>query len=102
MEVECQNQAEAEEALTAGADVVMLDNLQPAVLHEAATNIKKKFPHAIIEASGGVTLANLPTYFHPSIDVISMGSLTQSTFSAVLSICYPPLLLCPALHFRYF
>jgi len=77
IEVECQNQSEAEEAITAGADIVMLDNFKPALMKETATNLKKKFPHALIEASGGVTLENLNEYFSDSVDVISMGNLTQ-------------------------
>lgn len=78
IEVECQNQSDAEEALQAGADVVMLDNMLPAQLHSVAKSIKSKFPNAKIEASGGVTLSSLPEYFSDFIDVISMGSLTQS------------------------
>lgn len=60
-----------------GADVVMLDNLVPPKLQEEAKKLKSKYPHVLIEASGGVTLENLATYFSPDIDVISMGSLTQ-------------------------
>jgi len=78
IEVECQNQDEAEEAATAGADIVMLDNHKPDRLAPAAAYIKGKFPHVIVEASGGVTLENLASYFVPNVDVISMGSLIQS------------------------
>ena len=78
IEVECQSEKDAEEALLAGADVVMLDNFSPAKLKESAKNIKNKFPHALIEASGGITLENLKEYFDDSIDIISMGGLTQS------------------------
>jgi len=77
IEVECQNQSDAEEALKAGADVVMLDNMLPAQLHTVAKSIKSKFPNAKIEASGGVTMNSLPEYFSDYIDIISMGSLTQ-------------------------
>ena len=78
IEVECQSEKDAEEALLAGADVVMLDNFSPAKLKESAKNIKTKFPHALIEASGGITLENLKEYFDDNIDIISMGGLTQS------------------------
>jgi len=77
IEVECRNTEEAEEAILSGADVVMLDNLQPPQLKEAAKGLKAKHPHVLIEASGGVTLETLADYFSPDVDVISMGSLTQ-------------------------
>lgn len=77
VEVECQSYEEAESALVAGADVVMLDNFEPGKLKETAKRIKEKFPHAIVEASGGVTLKTLPEYFSDDVDVVSMGGLTQ-------------------------
>ena len=77
IEVECQNVAEALEAVEAGADIVMLDNLSCEELKEAAQHIKSRFPLILIEASGGITEANMHEYMHPSIDIISRGSLTQ-------------------------
>eukprot|EP01115_Flamella_aegyptia_P003025 TRINITY_DN14778_c0_g1_i1.p1 TRINITY_DN14778_c0_g1~~TRINITY_DN14778_c0_g1_i1.p1 ORF type:complete len:182 (+),score=47.19 TRINITY_DN14778_c0_g1_i1:387-932(+) len=77
VEVECQSVKEAEEAILAGADVVMLDNLQPEKLKESAKELKTKYPHVLIEASGGVTITTLPEYFSEHVDVISMGNLTQ-------------------------
>ncbi len=55
----------------------MLDNFTPQKLKETAANLKKSFPHVLIEASGGVTLESLPDYFSDEIDIISMGNLTQ-------------------------
>jgi len=78
IEVECQSQQEAEEAISAGADVVMLDNFSPEKLKVAAKNLKDKHPHCMIEASGGMTFDNISQYFCPEVDVISMGSLSQS------------------------
>jgi len=77
IEVECQNQQEAEEALSAGAEIVMLDNFKPDNLKVAGKNLKEKFPHALIEASGGVNLSTLPSYFSPYIDIISSSILHQ-------------------------
>jgi nicotinate-nucleotide pyrophosphorylase (carboxylating) len=77
VEVECQSQEEAEQALEAGADVVMLDNFDPEKLKKVAKNLKQKFPHSLIEASGGVTLETLANYFSEDVDIISMGNLTQ-------------------------
>jgi nicotinate-nucleotide pyrophosphorylase len=75
IEVECSSAADAIAAAGAGADVVMLDNLQPKVLAVEAATVKKRFPHVpppkaslaqasspphvhqvIIEASGGIVL----------------------------------------------
>jgi len=78
VEVECQSIEDAEEALKAGADIVMLDNFAPQKLKESAKVVKQKFPHALVEASGGITLDNLAQYFSEDVDVISMGGLTQS------------------------
>jgi len=77
IEVECQNLAEAEEAIAAGADIVMLDNHKPPQLKASAKILKEKYPHIIVEGSGGVTVQTLEEYFSPHVDVVSMGSLTQ-------------------------
>mmetsp|Transcript_26552 Transcript_26552/g.37376 ORF Transcript_26552/g.37376 Transcript_26552/m.37376 type:complete len:297 (-) Transcript_26552:44-934(-) len=78
IEVECRSFEEAIEAAQAGCDVVMLDNLKPTQLKETAKQIKLLHPHILIEASGGVTVENVHEYFSDDIDVISMGTLTQS------------------------
>eukprot|EP01089_Gocevia_fonbrunei_P011847 TRINITY_DN2630_c0_g1_i1.p1 TRINITY_DN2630_c0_g1~~TRINITY_DN2630_c0_g1_i1.p1 ORF type:complete len:308 (+),score=55.62 TRINITY_DN2630_c0_g1_i1:40-924(+) len=78
IEVECQNQKEAEEAIDAGADVVMLDNFEPDNLKVVARNLKQKYTHSLIEASGGVTVENIADYFTDDVDVISLGLVTQS------------------------
>ncbi|KAJ2844595.1 nicotinate-nucleotide diphosphorylase (carboxylating) [Coemansia brasiliensis] len=82
IEVECQSEAEAMEAIDAGADIVMLDNFKPDELELAAANIKASCLGAKrqvpIEASGGITEDNAAEYMVPSIDIISFGSMTQS------------------------
>ena len=80
IEVECQSEAEAEEAILAGADVVMLDNFDGPGIYIAATNLKQKFKgthHFLIEGSGGLTLGNCPSYMSPNVDILSFGSITQ-------------------------
>jgi len=77
IEVECGTLLEAKEAIEAGADIVMLDNLQPKELKKMAHTLKVAHPNVIVEASGGVTRENIEGYFSEWIDVISMGSLTQ-------------------------
>jgi nicotinate-nucleotide pyrophosphorylase (carboxylating) len=80
IEVECQNEREAEEAIIAGADIVMLDNFKPDQLAISSASLKSKFPNNafLIEGSGGLTLENITGYFAPSVDILSFGSLSQS------------------------
>lgn len=77
IEVECRSLDEAIEAASCGADVVMLDNFKPHDLHKTAETVKQRFPHIILEASGGICESNIQDYFSPNVDIISMGSLTQ-------------------------
>eukprot|EP00611_Tribonema_gayanum_P029125 TRINITY_DN7695_c0_g1_i1.p1 TRINITY_DN7695_c0_g1~~TRINITY_DN7695_c0_g1_i1.p1 ORF type:complete len:317 (-),score=105.03 TRINITY_DN7695_c0_g1_i1:69-971(-) len=77
VEVEAGTYEAAHEAATAGADVVMLDNFEPAALKEAAARLKKDFPNVLIEASGGITADTMTEFMSPDVDVISQGSLTQ-------------------------
>lgn len=50
----------------------------PQELHPTAAALKARFPGVGVEASGGITLANLPQFCGPHIDVISLGMLTQA------------------------
>ncbi|XP_074656366.1 nicotinate-nucleotide pyrophosphorylase [carboxylating]-like [Tubulanus polymorphus] len=77
IEVECRSLAEAEEAIKAGSEIVMLDNFDCAALHETAKVLKSKYPHTIIEASGGVTEQTIAGYMGPHVDVISLSKTTQ-------------------------
>lgn len=77
IEVECQSLEEALIAAGAGADVVMLDNFAPEYLKRDAKLFKEKFPHVIVEASGGITIETMAGYFSEHVDVISQGKLTQ-------------------------
>ena len=75
--MECNGLGEAREAAGAGADVVMLDNLDGGRTREAAKALKKDFPHLIVEVSGGVTMTNIREYVDENVDIISCGALTQ-------------------------
>ncbi len=77
IEVECRSIAEASEAAAAGADIVMLDNFEPDALAKASATLKSLFPHLIIEASGGIRQETLAQFCLPTVDVVSLGSLTQ-------------------------
>ncbi|KAJ1800991.1 nicotinate-nucleotide diphosphorylase (carboxylating) [Coemansia sp. RSA 2399] len=82
IEVECQSEEEALEAIAAGADIVMLDNFTPEAMVAAATNLKAHcltgHRTVLIEASGGITEENAALFMAPTIDIISFGAMTQS------------------------
>ncbi|XP_045850022.1 nicotinate-nucleotide pyrophosphorylase [carboxylating] isoform X3 [Meles meles] len=78
VEVECGSLQDAMEAAEVGADLVLLDNFRPEELHSTAAALKARFPGVGVEASGGITLENLPRFCGPHIDVISLGMLTQA------------------------
>lgn len=65
VEVECQSLDEAHEAVSAGADVVMLDNFSPTGVREAATALKERWGRTgrpLVEISGGLTEENISAY----------------------------------------
>ena len=70
IEVEVTSLTELEEALAAGADIVMLDNMDEAVNLTAG--------RALLEASGSMTLERLPAVAATGVNLISMGALTHS------------------------
>jgi len=82
IEVETENLDDVAEALQAGAEVIMLDNMTPEQIRQAVAMIDKA---AIIEISGGVSLATLADYSLPGVDVISVGALTHSAPAADFS-----------------
>lgn len=83
VEVECQSEAEAEEAIRAGADVVMLDNFTPEGVRQAAASLKKRLGRGgegfgfLIEVSGGLTEENVREYVSEDVDVVSTSSVHQ-------------------------
>lgn len=75
VEVETRNLDEVMEALAAGADVIMLDNMSVAEMTEAVDAVACR---AVLEASGNITLDNIAEVAKTGVDVISMGALTHS------------------------
>lgn len=88
IEVEVRNLTEFEAALQAGADVVLLDNMDDATLRSAVKKNRASARPALLEASGGVTLERLPELAATGVDLISMGALTHSAPAADLSLKY--------------
>lgn len=83
VEVETTNLEEVKEALAAGADIIMLDNMTP---EQVAACKKEIAGRAVIEVSGGVNKNNLEAYCQAGPDVISMGALTHSVPAKDLSL----------------
>lgn len=87
IEVEAQSLAQVDEALSAGADVVLLDNLTTEQIREAVGRIAGR---ARTEISGGVTLERLPELASTGADFVSVGALTHSAPAADLSLEIEP------------
>lgn len=83
IEVEVKNMAELAEAVDAGADVIMLDNMNLDQMKEAVALVAGKVP---LEASGNVTLANVRQIAATGVDFISVGALTHSAPAADISL----------------
>jgi len=82
VEVEVASVAEAEEALDAGADIIMLDNM---AVREIKQVVELARGRALIEASGGITLENVRQVAEAGIDLISVGAITHSAKALDLS-----------------
>jgi nicotinate-nucleotide pyrophosphorylase (carboxylating) len=75
IEIEVKSPEEAVQAADAGADIIMLDNMNLEDMRQAVLLVKGR---ALIEASGGVTLENVRAVAETGIDLISVGALTHS------------------------
>ena len=76
--VECDTLEQVKEALSAGVDSILLDNMSPDLLRQAVALVKGKVK---LEASGGVTLANVRAIAETGVDYIAIGALTHSARS---------------------
>jgi nicotinate-nucleotide pyrophosphorylase (carboxylating) len=83
IEVEVTRGQEVEEALQAGAEIIMLDNMTVAEMKKAVQLIKGR---ALVEASGGVTLKNVREIAATGVDLISVGELTHSVKALDMSL----------------
>ncbi|HEV3000056.1 MAG TPA: carboxylating nicotinate-nucleotide diphosphorylase [Solirubrobacteraceae bacterium] len=88
LEVECRDRAEVEEALESGAPRLLLDNMTPGELRAMVDLVAGR---AELEASGGVTLANLRDIARTGVDFVSLGAITHSAPALDLSLLLEPL-----------
>ena len=88
IEAEITTLEQIEDALSAGVEVLLLDNMSPELVREAL----KRLPSVgdprrpLIEVSGGVSLATVRAYAEAGADLISVGALTHSVTAADLSL----------------
>lgn len=83
IEIEVESLAEVQQALSAGADIIMLDNMNPQDMRAAVEYIGKK---ALTEASGGINEQNIKAAAAAGVDVISIGALTHSVKALDISL----------------
>ena len=85
LEVEVETLAQAEEALRAGADRLLLDNFTTALMREAVALRDALAPGTGLEASGGIELQTIRSVAETGIDFISVGDLTKNIRAVDLS-----------------
>lgn len=83
VEVETENLEQVQEALTAGADIIMLDNMDYDTMRKAVELINGR---ALVEASGKVTVETVTDVARTGVDFISMGALTHSVKALDISL----------------
>jgi len=87
VEVEVKTTQEALDAVEAGADIIMLDNMSPDEMRRVVSLVAGRVR---IEASGGITLANVRAAARAGVDVISIGALTHSPKALDISLELEP------------
>ena len=85
IQIEVDRIEQIEPALSAGADRLLLDNMDPAKLREAVRLVGGRVP---LEASGGVTLETIPFLAETGVDFISVGRITQSSPAVDIGLDY--------------
>lgn len=81
IEVEVESVEDAIIAARCGADIILLDNMEPSVIKDVISTLEKENlrDNVILEASGGINPDNIDEYAATGVDVISMGFITHST-----------------------
>ena len=82
VEVEVESLEELDKAISAGADIALIDNFTPDTTKQAVEMAKDKIK---LEASGGITLASITEIINSGVDYISIGDLTKEVLPVDLS-----------------
>lgn len=86
IQIEVRNEAELREALSAGAECLLLDNMSPEAARACVSIVRSIRPSCIVEISGGITLENARSYALTGADYLSSGALTHSARAADVSL----------------
>ncbi len=87
IEVEASTLPQVEQALAAGAEIILLDNMDTSVMRQAVQTIGSR---AISEASGGLTEARVAEVAATGVDILSIGALTHSAPAMDISLDFAP------------
>jgi len=87
VEVEVESVKQSQEALSAGADIIMLDNMNVKDMRRVVKLVQGR---ALLEASGGITLDNVRSVAEAGVDLISVGALTHSARALDISLEVEP------------
>ena len=93
IEVEVSSLEQVKEALEAGADILLLDNMTPETVHKAVEFVRKTERterRTLTEASGGINLTNVRAFAEAGVDLISIGALTHSAPAVDISFKIKP------------
>jgi nicotinate-nucleotide pyrophosphorylase (carboxylating) len=91
LQVEVESEGQLEEACAAGATRLLVDNQPPATVRAWARRARELAPGIEIEATGGITLANVREYAEAGADFVSIGALTHSVVAADIGLEIVPL-----------
>ncbi len=86
IQIEVRSEGELRDALAAGAEAVLLDNMPPRDVALLVRLVRHERPGCLVEVSGGVNLSNVRPYAEAGADFISVGALTHSAPAADLSL----------------
>jgi nicotinate-nucleotide pyrophosphorylase (carboxylating) len=90
IEVEVSSEKDLREAITSGADILLLDNLTPEETRARVELARQLSPQVLLEASGGIRLENVRAYAEAGVNLISVGALTHSARAMDISFKIQP------------
>ncbi|MGM0518854.1 MAG: carboxylating nicotinate-nucleotide diphosphorylase [Campylobacterota bacterium] len=75
IEIECETFEQVKDAMKAGADIIMCDNMTPKQIREVVKYRNENFAHILLEASGNISLDTISDYAKTGVDAVSSGSI---------------------------
>ena len=86
IQVEVESESQLQEALTAKADAILIDNQRPETVRRWCEIARRALPPPFVEASGGIKLENVRAYAEAGPDAVSVGALTHSVVAADIAL----------------